>query len=104
MNKMFRPIAMSKKATIKLRRMGYDNAWINYNFPTRAKWFLAGWGVNKRTIGSMHSRMHHLACHSPEPIQKKWRVTYNNFMNKHFGASGKGSMRYLNNWSAHSWL
>jgi hypothetical protein len=104
MNKMFRPMAMHKPATIKLRRQGYDNAWINYNFPTRAKWFLAGWGINKRTIGSIHSRLHHLACHSPEPIQKKWRVTYNNFMIKHFGSAGKSSMRYLNNWSAHSWL
>ena len=104
MNKMFRPMESSNKATIKLRRMGYDNAWINYNFPRRAKWFLAGWGVNKRTIGSIHSRLHYLACHAPEPIQKKWRATYNNFMIKHFGAAGKGSMHYLNKWSAHSWM
>jgi len=104
MNKMFRPMESSKNATIKLRRMGYDNAWINYNFPTRAKWFLTGWGVNKRTIGSIHSRLHYLACHAPEPIQKKWRATYNNFMIKHFGAAGKGSMHYLNKWSAHSWM
>jgi len=104
MNKMFRPMELSKKATIKLRRKGYGNEWINYNFPRRAKWFLAGWGVNKRTIGSIHSRLHYLACHAPAPIQKQWRAKYDVFMNKHFGNAGKASMRYLNNWSCHSWL
>jgi hypothetical protein len=104
MNQMFRPMTMHKPATIKLRRNGYGNEWINYNFVNRAKWYPAGWKYNQRVIGSMHSRLHHLACHSPEPIQKKWRVTYNNFMIKHFGASGKGSMRYLNKWSCHAWL
>jgi len=103
-NKMFRPMELSKKATIKLRRKGYGNEWINYNFPTRAKWFIAGWGINKRTIGSIHSRMHHLACHAPEPVQKQWRAKYAVFMDKHFGDAGKASMRYLNNWSCHSWL
>lgn len=104
MNKMFRPIAMSKKATIKLRRQGYDNAWINYNFPTRVKWYPAGWGFNKHVLGNIHSRLHYLACHAPEPIQKKWRATYAVFMDKHFGNAGRASMRYLNNWSCHSWL
>lgn len=103
-NRMFRPMELSKRATIKLRRRGYGNEWINYNFVNRAKWWPAGWGVNKRTIGRIHSRMHYLACHSPEPIQKKWRVTYNNFMAKHFGAAGRASIRYLNKHSCHSWM
>ena len=104
MNKLFRPQDHSKVHTIKLRRKGYDNAWINYNFVNRAKWYPAGWGFNKRVLGRIHRRMHYLAFHAPVPNQKKWRVTYNNFMIKHFGAAGKGSMRYLNNWSCHSWL
>jgi len=104
MNKMFRPMTMHKPATIKLRLKGYDNAWINYNFPRRAKWFLAGWGINKRTIGSIHSRMHYLACHAPEPIQKQWRTKYAVFMKNHFGDNGRASMRYLNKYSCHSWL
>lgn len=104
MNTLFRPQEHSKVHTIKLRRKGYGNEWINYNFCNRVKWYPAGWGVNKRVLGNIHSRMHYLACHAPVPIQKKWRVTYNNFMIKHFGAAGKGSMRYLNTWSCHSWL
>lgn len=104
MNKMFRPQEKSTRTTMRLRRMGYGNEWINYNFVNRAKWFIAGWQVNQRVIGSMHSRMHYFACHAPKPIQKKWRVTYNNFMIKHFGAAGKGTMRYLNKWSCHSWM
>lgn len=104
MTKMFRPQDYSKVHTIKLRRMGYDNAWINYNFQNRAKWYLAGWGVNKRVLGSMHSRMHYFACHAPEPVRKQWRTKYDSFMHKHFGDAGCASIRYLNTWSCHSWL
>lgn len=104
MNKLFRPQDIKKVYTIKLRRKGYGNEWINYNFQNRAKWYPAGWGLNKRTIGSIHSRMHYLACHAPVPIQKAWRTKYDAFMTKHFGDAGRASMRYLNNWSCHSWL
>lgn len=92
---------MSKSATIRMRRLGMSE---NYNFSRRAKWYPAGWQYNQRVLGSIHSRMHYLACHAPKPIQEKWRVTYNNFMINHFGAAGKGTMRYLNKWSCHSWL
>lgn len=102
-NKMFRPMQLSKAASIKLRRNGY-NEWINYNFPTRSKWYPAKWKYNHRVIGSIHSRMHYLACHAPEPIQKRWRAAYTVFMAKHFGDMGKASMRYLNKYSCHSWL
>ena len=104
MNKMFRPMELSKRATIKLRRKGYGNEWINYNFPTRVKWWPAGWKYNQRVIGGIHSRLHYLACHSPEPIQKAWRAKYAVFMKKHFGEAGKASMRYLNKYSCHSWM
>jgi hypothetical protein len=101
MNKMFRPMAMNKAAQVKARRLGDPE---NYNFPRRVKWYPAGWGFNKRVLGSIHSRMHYLACHAPDPIQKAWRAKYNVFMNKHFGDAGRGSMRYLNTWSCHSWM
>lgn len=104
MNKMFRPMTLSKKMTIRLRRKGYGNEWINYNFAPRVKWYLANWGINKRTIGGMHGRLHYLACHSPAPIQKKWSAIYRVFMNKHFGDAGRASIRYLNKRSCHSWL
>lgn len=104
MNKMFRPQEPSVRTTMRLRLKGYGNEWINYNHVNRAKWYPAGWKYNQQVIGSIHSRLHYLACHAPAPIQKQWRVTYNNFMIKHFGASGKASMRYLNTYSCHSWM
>jgi hypothetical protein len=104
MNKVFRPHENIKVHTIKLRRKGYGNEWSNYNFHNRTKWYPAGWKTNHKVIGSQHSKLHYLACHSPEKIQKKWTKTYQNFMNKHFGYAGKASMRYLNNWSCHNWL
>jgi hypothetical protein len=104
MKQMFRPHEKSVQSIMKLRRQGYSNNWTNYNFVNRAKWYPAGWKYNQRVIGSMHSRLHYLACHAPAPVCRKWRATYNNFMIKHFGANGKGTMHYLNKWSAHSWL
>lgn len=103
MNRLFRPHEKSVKDTMRLRRKGFG-AFTNYNFVNRAKWYPAGWKYNQQLIGSMHSRLHYFACHAPKPIQKKWRVTYNNFMIKHFGAGGTATMRYLNNWSCHSWM
>jgi hypothetical protein len=101
MNK-FRPQEISKVAVMKqLLKYGRSD---NYNFQTRVKWYPAGWGFNKRVLGNIHSRMHYLACHAPEPISKQWRVRYDVFMKKHFGDATKGSMRYLNTWSCHSWL
>jgi len=104
MNTMFRPMEMNKVSTIRLRRKGYGNEWINYNFVNRVRWYPAGWQYNQRVIGNMHSRLHYLACHAPVPIQKKWRKTYAVFMAKHFGDAGRASMRYLNKWSCHSWM
>ena len=104
MTKMFRPQDINKLYTIRLRRKGYGNEWINYNFINRAKWYPAGWQYNQRVIGSIHSRLHYLACHAPEPIQKRWRKTYAVFMAKHFGDAGRASMRFLNKYSCHSWM
>ena len=101
MNTMFRPMAMDKPSLIRSRQLGMSE---NYNFPRRVKWYPAGWGFNKRVLGNIHSRMHYLACHSPDPIRKRWRAPYANFMKQHFGDGGKGSMRYLNTWSCHSWM
>lgn len=101
MNK-FRPQEISKVSVMK-ERLKYGRT-DNYNWQTRIKWYPAGWGFNKKVLGSIHSRLHYLACHAPDPITKKWRATYAVFMKKHFGDGGKGSMRYLNKWSCHSWM
>lgn len=100
MNK-FRPQDISKSYIIKMR-LKYGRSE-NYNWQTRIKWYPAGWGFNKKVIGSMHSRLHYLACHAPDPIKKKWRNAYNVFYKKHFGTE-HASGRYLNTYSCHSWL
>jgi len=101
MNKMFRPMEMSKSATIKMRRLGMSE---NYNFSRRAKWYPAGWGFNKHVLAGIHGRMHYFACHAPESVRKQWDAKYQVFMNRHFGDAGRASVRYLNTWSCHSWL
>ena len=100
MNK-FRPQDLPKSYTIK-QRLKYGRT-DNYNWQTRIKWYPAGWGFNKKVIGDMHGKLHYLACHAPKPIQKRWAKAYNIFYKKHFGTQ-HASVRYLNNWSCHSWL
>lgn len=101
MNK-FRPQDLGKSYVMKQRlRYGRSD---NYNWQTRVKWYPAGWGFNKKVIGAIHSRLHYLACHAPEPIQRKWKKAYKVFCDKHFGDAGKASVRYLNTYSCHSWL
>jgi hypothetical protein len=103
MNKQHKPQDLPKKYTIKMRLKGYGNSHINYNFIDRNEWHPSGWKLNKKVLGKIHGHLHYLACHSPLPVQKKWRTTYDIFQNKHFG-SFKGSVRYLNKWSCHAWL
>ena len=101
MNK-FRPQDTPKRLIIRDRlKYGQTN---NYNWQTRIKWYPVGWTYNKRVIGDQFSRLHYLACHAPDPIKKRWRKTYDNFMAKHFGTRGKASVRYLNKYSCHSWM
>ena len=82
------------------RRMG---VWVNYNWQTRDKWYPAGWKPNHISIGRRFGHLHYLACHSPEPVQQRWRQAYKIFYKKHFGHH-TASMRYLNCYSCHSWL
>ena len=100
MNK-FRPQTGTKISVMK-QRLKYGRSE-NYNWQTRIKWYPAGWGFNKKVIGNIHSKLHYLACHAPEPIQKRWRQAYKVFYKKHFGTT-HASMRYLNTWSCHSWM
>lgn len=100
MNK-FRPQDLPKSFTIK-QRLKYGRTE-SYNWQTRVKWYPAGWGFNKKVIGDQFGKLHYLACHAPKPIQKRWSKLYNIFYKKHFGVH-KTSVRYLNQWSCHSWL
>lgn len=98
---MFRPLDKNKAAQIKMRRLGASK---NFNFCDRVKWYPAGWRFNKQVLGTMHGRMHYLACHAPKPVQKAWRAKYDLFMRRHFGDHRRASMRYFNTWSCHSWM
>lgn len=100
MNK-FRPQNLSKKHVMQERLLGGRPS---YNWQTRVKWYPVGWKLNHKVLGNIHSRLHYLAGHAPAPVQKQWRAKYKVFMNKHFGDAGKASMRYLNQWSCHSWM
>lgn len=102
MNLMYRPQDLPKRFIIK-ERLKYRKSQ-NYNFCNRVKWYPAGWGFNKRVIGSIHSKLHYLACHAPAPVQKKWAKAYRTFQDKHFGNIKTAGPRYLNKWSCHSWM
>ena len=104
MNLRFRPQHLSTKSIMRLRRQGYGNEWINYNFQSRVEWYPAGYKLNRITIAKTFRRLHYLACHAPTPIAKKYRPVYNNFCNRYFANGGRASMSYLNTWTAHSWL
>ena len=99
----FRPSsAMDTKSIMRERRKhGHTD---NYNWQSCVEWYPAGYKLNRRTICKQFGRLHYLACHSPEPVAKKWQRAYNNFHARHFGAFRGASMRYLNKWSCHSWL
>lgn len=98
----FRPQDLPKFYVMKQRlKEGRSD---NYNWQSRIEWYPVGWGFNKRKISKQFQRLHYLACHAPEPIQKQWKKAYNLFMKKHFAIVGKTSMRFLNNHTCHSWL
>lgn len=102
MNK-FRPSSSMDTRRIMRERRRYGHT-DNYNWQGRVEWYPVGYRLNKKTISRQFSRLHYLACHAPDKTTKKWQKAYNNFYIKHFGAVRAGSMRYLNNWSCHSWL
>ena len=99
--KAFRPQDISKKFLLRSRRQGFVK---NYNWQSTVRWYPVGWTVNQQVLGNQHQRLHYLAWHAPAPIRKKWLPIYNVFCKKHFGSRKYASVRYLNNWSCHSWL
>lgn len=98
----FRPSSSMTTKLIMRERLKYGHT-DNYNYQRRGDWYPAGFKLNHKTIFKQFGKLHYLACHSPEKIQKRWIIVYNNFHTRHFGTF-KGSMRYLNNWSCHKWL
>ena len=106
MNKIpnkFRPSSSMTTKSIMRERRKHGALLGSYNWQSRVEWYPAGYKLNRKTIFNQFGKLHYLACHSPEPITKKWQKAYNNFHKKHFG-SFKASVRYLNKWSCHNWL
>lgn len=101
MNK-FRPQQTNLRYLIRQRlQLGRTE---NHTWQTRQQWHPAAWKLNQISIGRRFAQLHYLACHAPEPVQRRWRTTYANFMSKHFGLTSNTSGRYLNRWSCHSWM
>ena len=102
MNNKFRPQDIPKSYVIKCRlKFGRVD---NHNWQTRIRWYPAGWGFNKQVLGRIFSQLHYLACHAPTPIRQRWRPAYKRFCERYLAQKGKASMRYLNKYTAHSWL
>jgi len=98
----FRPQDISKKYIMRERRR--TGRVENYNWQTRIEWCPAGWKPNQISISRRFRQLHYLACHSPEPVQQRWRQAYRQFCNQHFADRGRASMRYLNTWTCHAWM
>ena len=96
----FRPSEVSKKMTMRNRRMGDP---YTFKFPRRIDFVGTNWAPNQIAICKIHARLHHLACHAPEPVQKQWRTAYNVLTTKLFGTD-LATVRYLNTFSCHSWM
>jgi hypothetical protein len=99
----FRPNSAMDTRSIMRERRKHGAVLGSYNWQSRVEWYPAGFKLNRKVIFKQFGKLHYLACHSPEKIQKRWLTVYNNFHTRHFGTRN-GSMRYLNEWSCHSWL
>ena len=99
----FRPSSSMDKKNVMKMRLKYGRV-DNYNWQSRIEWYPVGFKLNHKTIFKQFGKLHYLACHSPDPITKKWQKAYNNFYQKHFGANKGASVRYLNKYSCHNWL
>lgn len=102
MTLLFRPQFGNVKWKLRQRRLG--SPWGgNNNFRSREAWWPAAWSEHQRQFARRFGQLHYLACHAPVPVQKQWRSAYKMFVQRHFG-SHLASMRYVNNWTCHSWL
>ena len=76
----------------------------SFNWQPRVRRCPAGWALNRQVLRRIFGQLHYLACHAPKPVQLRWRPAYNNFCNQHLAQNGRASVRYLNKYTAHSWL
>ena len=97
----FRPQNIPKAHIFK-QRLAYGRA-DNYNWQTRIRWLPVGLKKNQISILRRWQQIHHYASHAHSCLNH-WKVANKMFCKKHLGSEGKASCRYLNTYSAHSWL
>lgn len=97
----FRPQDLPKSFIMK-QRLKYGRV-DNYNWQSRTTWVPASFTKNRVGIFRRWQQIHHFASHTKKPA-RHWVVANEMFCKKFFGSKGKASMRYLNTWTAHSWL
>ena len=97
----FRPQEIPKSYVMK-ERLKYGRV-DNYSWQTRRKWIPAGFTKNQVSIFRRWQQIHHYASHAHSCLNH-WKVANKMFCKQFFGSEGKASCRYLNTYSAHSWL
>jgi hypothetical protein len=97
----FRPQEIPKAYIFK-QRLAFGRA-DNYNWQSRVKWIPAGYKINRKGILRRWQEIHHYASHAPWCLSH-YKTANKMFNQKFLGSKGKASTRYLNTYSAHSWL
>jgi hypothetical protein len=103
MNMIFRPQHFNKLWLLRERRKGSPWAY-GINFQRRYNYKPVHWSNHQTQFSRRFHRLHYLACHSPETIQKKWKHVYKNFMKKHFADNGNASIRFINLHTCYKWM
>ena len=97
----FRPQQVNKLSIIRDRRL--TGRVENYSWQTRSIWVPAGMPVNRVSIMRRWQQIHHYSRHTAWALPN-WRGANAEFNRKFLGSTGRASDRYLNTYSAHSWL
>lgn len=97
----FRPQEIPKSYIFK-QRLAFGRS-DNYNWQSRVKWIPAGYKSNRIGIMRRWQEIHHYASHAPWCLPH-YKTANKMFHKKFLGSKGKASTRYLNTYSAHSWL
>lgn len=98
--KKFRPIQISNKA--RLKHFLHTGIKQSYNFVSNDRYYLACYTYNLIFLHRVFIRLHYLACHAPNSIQKKYKPCYNRFNKIHFPI--KASINYSNTYSLSKYI
>lgn len=74
-----------------------------YYFRTKSTFFNKR-PINQRTLIHIFQTLHHNADHGIPAIAARWKPACRRFERHHLAASGNGSCRFLNTYTAHQWM